>query len=150
MRWNWQSVVVYVLVALAALGLNASFAQSAQERVSAAHDLVPAGDGFGPYEVDGMGPDPAPAGYGGGTEQWRPAVEGACGGDAGCVNWMMTVIACESGGDHSAVGYYGEVGILQFRPDGLWGAVSDAGTQISIAADAYFSGLRHHWTCSPW
>ena len=92
----------------------------------------------------------AASGYGGGVEQWRDPVEAACGYDASCTNWMLSTISCESGGDHGAVGYYGEVGILQFRPDGLWGAVSDPYTQISIAADAYYSGLRHHWVCSPW
>jgi hypothetical protein len=92
----------------------------------------------------------ASAQYSSGVEQWRGAVESACGYDQGCTNWMLAVIACESGGNPNVVGRFGEVGILQFRPDGLWGAVYDSHQQIAIAADAYFSGLRYHWTCSPW
>jgi hypothetical protein len=148
MRWNWQSVVVYVLVALVALGLNASFAQSAQERVSAAHELVPAGDGFGPYEVDGMGPDPAPAGYGG----YDAAIADACGGEGGCVGWMTRVIGCESGWDEGAWSPNpnggSDVGLLQIN-DATWGniAYADGVSQIYWAADMYRAGLSYHWVC---
>ena len=156
---TWKSVLFYIAVLMLALGLNSTFAK--ENRVLPAGVPVMGEDGWIlPVNDDSVrrGSGLAPAAmqtystgsYGGGVEQWRPQVEGACGGDPSCVNWMLTTISCESGGYHGAVGYYGEVGILQFRPDGLWGAVYDAGTQIAIAADAYYSGLRHHWTCSPW
>ena len=140
---RFRSVAFWITVFVAALWLNATFAQEI--------DMTQDGWVFTlPAASSGWSVSAAPSGYGGGVEQWRPAVEGACGGDPSCVNWMLTTIACESGGDPGAVGYYGEVGILQFRPDGLWGAIWDPGTQIAIAADAYYSGLRHHWVCSPW
>jgi hypothetical protein len=128
MRWNWQSVVVYVLVALAALGLNATWAQSAQERVSAAHELSPAGEGFGPYEVDGMGPDPAPAAQGGGG--WWPHVEEACAVHGCDPNYLHSILMCESNGDPGAAAYNPSsgnmtLGLLQI--DEMWGSIAYAG-----------------------
>lgn len=122
-----------------ALGLFISLgptthAQAVPEFHDGKWDLAPHSQpGFtaGEPESLGMGPDPAaPAssnsidyGYGGGVEQWRSAVSEACGGDPGCTDYVLGVISCESGGDPSAVGPNGELGILQVDP-AYWGTMS--------------------------
>src|SRR5580765_5289466 len=72
------------------------------------------------------------------VEQWRPAVEAAC-ADQGCVDRIMWLISCESGGDPGAwhPNPYGgsDVGLLQIN-DATWGSVAyaDGVTQINWTA----------------
>lgn len=84
----------------------------------------------------------AASAYGPLVEQWRPAASEACGHDQGCVERVLRVINCESGGDHGAVGPNGEVGILQVDPDywGYMGAVEQIHFFLNPPAGAW-------WVC---
>jgi len=63
------------------------------------------------------------------VEQWRGAVTSACGWEEGCTEYVLGVIACESGGDAGAFGPNGELGILQIDP-AFWGTM---GSEEQIA-----------------
>lgn len=82
------------------------------------------------------------------VEQWRPAVESAC-GDSGCVDSIMWLISCESGGDpgawHPNPNGGSDVGLLQIN-DATWGSVAyaDGVTQIQWTA-AHLGSVW--WAC---
>lgn len=84
-------------------------------------------------------------------------IESAC-IQHGCdAEGLKRVAMCESAGtglhqyaDGSYVtGPNGEIGLLQFLPDGRWGAVYDVYTQIDIAATQFAQGLgAQDWSCA--
>jgi hypothetical protein len=64
---------------------------------------------------------------------------------------LVRVMYCESGGDPSAVGAQGELGLFQYHPQshnpaGYW-AASDPYLQIEIAAQDFAAGLAGYWVC---
>jgi hypothetical protein len=73
------------------------------------------------------------------VEQWRPAVESVC-VDQGCVDRIMWLISCESGGNPNAThpnpNGGTDVGLLQIN-DLTWGSVAyaDGATQIEWTAE---------------
>lgn len=95
--------------------------------------------------------------YGSGVERWRPWVEIYF--QPGDVDRAMRVLRCESGGNPSAVGGVGEIGLFQHHPRywaersarygwGGWSAYSpDA--NVAVAAAIIYNDSRSwlHWTC---
>jgi soluble lytic murein transglycosylase-like protein len=86
-----------------------------------------------------------------GAESWRPAVAEACAVHGCSADYLLSIIACESGGDPNAVSYainpgtgMHDYGLLQISP--IWGdvAYADGVTQIWWAASHLGSV---YWTC---
>jgi hypothetical protein len=143
-RAGW---VVYLLVALAALALNSTWAQSAQERVLSAHELAMTDGVFGPYETEGVGPDLAPATQSGGG--WWPHVEEACAVHGCDPNYLHAILMCESNGDPAAAAYNPSsgnmtLGLLQI--DEMWGSIAYAGGVEQIWWAAAHLG-EVYWVC---
>lgn len=91
--------------------------------------------------------------FAGAQTGYEAAVADAC-ARHGCDPVQLNrVIACESGGDHSAIGPNGERGILQIHPNGLYSDYywSDPYTQIEVAAEAFGNGMggigSGGWVC---
>src|SRR5215210_1042888 len=85
--------------------------------------------------------------------QYDELIEQKC-AEYGCdAEGLKRVAMCESNGIHQfadgtyPTGFYGEVGLFQFRPDGMWGVVYDVSEQVDIAAHAFTHGLGFHWSC---
>lgn len=108
-RRRLLSGTVYGIVLVAALWLNAAFAE------------------FDP-----------------GVEQWRGAVDEACVVMGCSTDYILSVMACESGGDPTAVGPNGELGIMQIDP-AIWGQMSSV-EEIWFAAAHLGNDI--FWVCA--
>jgi len=96
-------------------------------------------------ESAGMGPDMVQeTSYGGGVEQWRDEVDEACAAYGCSTDYVLSVMACESGGDPGAVGPNGELGIMQIDPR-YWGTMSSI-DQIWFAAQHLGNDI--YWACA--
>lgn len=87
----------------------------------------------------------APAAQGGGS--YEDMIYEVCANE-GCIvspETMIRVMNCESGGDHSAVGPNGELGIMQIDPR-YWGAAYGTPYQQIEFAAAHLGG-DVYWAC---
>ena len=69
------------------------------------------------------------------------------------VDWMISVMMCESGGDPSAVNpRTGDTGLFQYNPNTwyAWGGgdIWNPYEQIGKTAWAFSQGLSYHWLCA--
>lgn len=86
----------------------------------------------------------ASAQYGSGVEQWRPVANEACAAYGCDPNYILNVMACESGGNPGAVGPNGELGLMQIDP-AYWGTYSPV-ESIWFAAQHLTAG-DIWWAC---
>lgn len=88
---------------------------------------------------------PAVAQFAPSVEQWRPAVAEACAVHGCSTDYVLSVMACESGGDPSAVGPNGELGLMQIDPR-YWGTYGPV-ESIWFAAEHLTAG-DIFWVCA--
>jgi hypothetical protein len=146
-----KTVVFWVIVAILALGVNSTFAKGATPSFVDGAWSMPAGNV--PTFSSGkwtMPPRPVASlmqysGYGGGTEQWRAEVDAACAVHGCSTDYILSVMACESGGNPNAVGPNGELGLMQIDP-AYWGYYGPI-ESIWFAAEHLTAG-DIYWSCA--
>lgn len=88
--------------------------------------------------------------YSGAVEQWRPAVDEACAVHGCSTDYVLGIIACESGGDPNAVSYdinpgtgTHDYGLLQIST--LWGGQNMGPVEQIWFAAANLGDI--YWAC---
>jgi len=133
-----RDAVVYGLVLAAALWLNGTFAQAVPEFHNGAW-VLPGQD------EPAAAPLAAQGGYSSGVEQWRDEVDAACATYGCSTDYILSVMACERGGDPNAVGPNGELGLMQIQP-AIWGYYGPV-ESIWFAAQHLTAG-DIYWACA--
>jgi soluble lytic murein transglycosylase-like protein len=138
MQSKWVGRAFYLAVAIAALALNSTFAQEGDLDFMQQDDWVTTYTTSAPSYAAPSGGDYAQAAH-------EACQANGCDGD-----YLYSILLCESGGDHGAIGPNGERGVMQYHPNGAWPEMAWASPidQIWHAAWAISNGYASHWVCA--